>query len=401
MGRLRLLCLVLLLAPGCSPAAPTAPLDDVISIASDFPLVGVFNMVALKEAVAYGVAQSEPIGRYHIGFRSFDDSLAGNPEPVKGAQNVKRMLQDPSVLAMVGPANSPVAAQEIPIASAGKLAMVSPSNTFNCLTLSLPDCPRPERPGGRNNYFRIATPDVVQATAMADFALTTLRLTRVAVLSESGPTDYGRSVASSFSTEFTAQGGTVTLNERYLPTTTDFSDVLNRIAYGHAQAVYVGGFPSRGACRIRAQMRGILPEETYFLGPDALPVPTCIEDAGPAANEQMIATEAVSQPDFKDPRAKSYLKTHSNRDAYVFAAYDCVLILVDAIRRGFEANHGKVPSREQVLAAVATTSGLKGITGTWSFDANGDATAPGISFYRVEGRQWVPWKSGNSRFAPN
>jgi branched-chain amino acid transport system substrate-binding protein len=401
MRRLRLLSLVLLLEAGCSVEAPVANPVDIVSIASDFPLTGVFSTAPLKEAVAFATAQAGPIGRYHLAFRSFDDSLAGVPEPAKGAQNVKRMLQDPSVLAMVGPANSPAAVEEIPVASAGELAMVSPTNTFNCLTLRLPGCQLPRRPGGMNNYFRIAAPDVRQGTAMADFALTSLHLNRVSVLGETGPTDYGPSLANSFSREFTTQGGTVTLNEQYLPTTNDFSDVLNRIAAGKAQAIYVAGVPSFGACRIRAQMRGILPEGTYFLGADALVGQTCITDAGGAANEQMVATEAVSQPNLKDPRAKNYLKSHSNPDADVFAAYDCVLILVDAIRRGFEANHGRVPSREQVLAAVSTTAGLKGITGTWSFDANGDATAPGMSFYQVQGGRWVLWKSNTLGMAPS
>src|SRR5690348_16809551 len=123
MRRLRLLSLVLLLVAGCSVEAPVANPVDIVSIASDFPLTGVFSTAPLKEAVAFATAQAGPIGRYQIAFRSFDDSLAGVPEPAKGAQNVKRMLQDPSVLAMVGPANSPVAVEEIPVASAGELAM--------------------------------------------------------------------------------------------------------------------------------------------------------------------------------------------------------------------------------------------------------------------------------------
>jgi len=183
-----------------------------------------------------------------------------------------------------------------------------------------------------------------------------------------------------------------TQNELYQASTNDFSEVLNRAAISHAQAIYVGGESGSGACRIRAQMAGILPD-AYFLGGDALIASPCISDAGPMANEHMVATVAVPQPDLKDPRAKNYLKAHPNPDVNVFAAYDCALILVDAIKRAVEASHGKVPSREQVLAAVAATSDLKGITGTWSFDSNGDATSPGMSFYRVERGQWVLWKS--------
>src|SRR5262249_44927772 len=132
----------------------------------------------------------------------------------------------------------------------------------------------------------------------------------------------------------------------------------------------------------------------------ALIASPCISDAGPMANDHMVATVAVSQPDLKDPRAKNYLKAHPKPDVNVFAAYDCALILVDAIKRAVEANHGKVPSPEQVLAAGAVNSDLKGIAGTWSFTSNGDATAPGMSLYRVERRQWVLWKSVTVGRAP-
>src|SRR5262245_40258903 len=201
MRLLRLLLVMLLIGVGCSPAMPPANPADVLSIASDFPLSGNFGAGSLSEAVAFAVAQASSVGRYHLAVRSFDDSLAGYPEPVKGAQNVKRMLQDPSVVGMVGPLNSPVAAQEIPTASAGQLPMIAPTTTFNCLTLKLVGCQPPPRPGGRNNFFRIAAPDASQGAAMADYALKVLRLTRVAVLGD-GHT-YGSSLVSGFNPRFT------------------------------------------------------------------------------------------------------------------------------------------------------------------------------------------------------
>jgi branched-chain amino acid transport system substrate-binding protein len=398
MRRLKPLLLVLLIGVGCSSSTPTANPPDVVSIASDFPLSGNFSAASHSEAVAFAVAQASSVGSYHLAVRSFDDSLAGYPDAIKGVQNVRRMLQDPRVVGMVGPHLSAVAAEEIPVASAGQLAMVSASTTFNCLTLRLPGCRLPPRPGGRNNFFRIAATDDSQGAAMADYAFKTLRLTRVAVLRQGDV--YGSSLVAGFDREFTSQGGTVTQNELYQATTNDFSEVLNRAANSHAQAIYVGGTPGYGACRIRAQMAGIL-SDAYFLGGDALIEPPCISDAGRMANEHMVVTVAVPQPDLNDPRAKNYLKSHAKPDVEAFAAYDCALILVDAVKRVVEANHGRLPSREQVLTAVATTAGLKGITGTWSFDANGDATVPGISFHRVQGGRWILWRSDSVGTAPS
>lgn len=391
MRHVTLLLMLVLIGAGCSPVMPKANSPDIVSIASDFPLSGSFSAIPFSEAVAFAVAQAPSVGRYHLAVRSFDDSLSGYPDPVKGGQNVTRMLRDPRILGMVGPELSSVAAEEIPLASGGQLAMVSSSSTDNCLTLKLPGCHRPRRPGGQNNFFRIAATDDTQGAAMADYAIKTLRLTRVAILRQDDNA-YGSSLVAGFNREFQSQGGTVTLNELFLSTTADFSDVLNRAAISNAEAIYVGGGPH--ACRIRAQMAGILPDG-YFLGGDAFLADPCIHDAGRMANEHMVVTMAVPQPNLEDPRAKDYLKSHARPDVDVFATYDCALILVDAIKRAVEANHGLLPSRDQVRNAVATTAGLKGITGTWSFDANGDATVPGISFHRVRGGHWILWKSDN------
>ena len=53
------------------------------------------------------------------------------------------------------------------------------------------------------------------------------------------------------------------------------------------------------------------------------------------------------------------------------------------------ANHGAFPTRPEVLDAVAHTTQFPGLTGTYSFDPNGDAISPMMSVYRVENDQWV------------
>jgi branched-chain amino acid transport system substrate-binding protein len=64
-------------------------------------------------------------------------------------------------------------------------------------------------------------------------------------------------------------------------------------------------------------------------------------------------------------------------------------ILIDAIGRAIDANGGRVPSRSQVIDAVAGTHDFKGTTGTYSFDVNGDATRPPMSIYQVRNGHWA------------
>jgi ABC-type branched-subunit amino acid transport system substrate-binding protein len=48
-----------------------------------------------------------------------------------------------------------------------------------------------------------------------------------------------------------------------------------------------------------------------------------------------------------------------------------------------------MPTRRQVVDAVQATKNLKLSTGTYSFDTNGDATAPVMVVYQVKNGVWT------------
>ena len=77
--------------------------------------------------------------------------------------------------------------------------------------------------------------------------------------------------------------------------------------------------------------------------------------------------------------------------SYTFPAYDCAKILIEAIGRAIDDAGGKMPTREQVRAQVAKTKDYKGATGTYTFDADGDVTAPTMAFWQMKGTpaKWV------------
>jgi branched-chain amino acid transport system substrate-binding protein len=400
--------LLLLIAPACTPDEQSAPkaFKGVISIASDMPLSGQFGAdgLASVEGVRYALERRGTVRGYQLKFAPYDDSLAGLPEPAKGVQNIQRMLADPRVLGMVGPYTSFAAETEIPVANGGELPMVSPSTTVDCLTQVLPSCRTPPRPSGENNFFRLAAPNTTAGAAMAGFALRSLNLHRLAVLSD-GYDDYSDPIATSFSSSFTALGGAVVLRESYTPFTNDFTGVLRRAVQAGAEGLYVAGSTVTGACRIRSQMRSIFPNDAYFLGPDGLVDAPCIRDAGNGADEQVVATIQPAGPRTSDTAARAVVDSFKGRHpdrvgTYTFAALDCALILIDAIRRAIDANGGKLPSRRQVLRAVAATSNFRGVTGTWSFTGAGDATAPRISLYRIHARRWTLWRSVTASGVP-
>ena len=123
------------------------------------------------------------------------------------------------------------------------------------------------------------------------------------------------------------------------------------------------------------------PGDPYFLVNDWVLDSECIAGAGDNANDHMVSTVPEGPTTTTDPDLKPY---GGPGRAYALESYDSAMILIDAIGRAIKANNGKLPNRPQVVAAVAATRDLKGVTGTWSFDANGDATNPVMSYYRVE-----------------
>ncbi len=398
------LSLILLapLATACQTSPPSTGGDEIV-IASDLATTGGNEDfgVPLQQAIELAVRQQGRIAGFKLVFMPLDDTLGSAPSATKGVQNVGRMISDSRVLGMIGPATSKTAYAEIPVANAANLVMLSPSSTNICITLPAPYCsaqPADLRANGTNNYFRIAPPESVQGRAMARYATGTLKLQRVAAFNEW--VDEGEFVIDSFKDELTRGGGTLVLRQTLPSGTLDFTRFLAEARAKGAQAIYaVGGDPSDHLCVAAAQAKSVFPEGVYFLGTDVVVDDAgCIKDALNSADGMVGTLPDVDLTQSRDEAAKTAVEAYRNAfpktsnvglNTYIFAAYDCARLLIDAISRAIEANGGRIPTRLQVLDAVAHTQGFKGVTGTYSFDANGDAVSPLMSISEVQNGGWV------------
>lgn len=368
-----------------------------IIIASDLPVSGAdaSDGIPTQNGVQFAVEQTGSIKGFKLTFKAFDDAVNGTHDPQKGAQNVQQMLSDSKILGMVGPFNSGVAAAEIPVANRGPLAMISPANTNECLTQPLPYCKDPDpkaiRPTGKNNYFRVAAADTFQGPAMADYAYDTLKITKVAVWSDNEI--FGKGVADTFSKEFQKKGGTVVVRQDFdTKTTNDWKPFLTDAKSKGAQGVYAGATSGTKGCIPRAQMAGII--DGPYLTPDGGVNSQCIKDAGSNAANMYgtVAAADASQDPANKATIDAFKAKFSKKDdmgSYTFPAYDCAKILIDAIGRAIDANGGNMPSRQQVVDAVAATKNLKLTTGTYTFDANGDPTQPTMAIFQTKGGDWA------------
>ena len=212
----------------CSVPGFGGPPAPVLKIGVDLPLGGAEGRVATPalDGVRFYVQQHPTLDGFAIELVAKDDSLGGSPEAPLGAANVQALASDPAVMAVIGPFDSSVARDEIPVANQASLAMVSPATSSPCLTkpdyvpaplrpshvaVSCKDAGLPApadlRPSGVNNYFRLAATDDLQGPAAADYAIRSLHLLRVATISDHEA--YGQALAGSFAARFQALGGSI------------------------------------------------------------------------------------------------------------------------------------------------------------------------------------------------
>ena len=120
--------------------------DPDYIIASDFPLQGSSRTQTeqIVAAIRYELEQREwKAGDYNIAYQSCDDATAqaAKWDSGKCSQNANAYAANDAVIGVIGTFNSGCAAIIIPVlneAPDGGIAMISPANTYPCLTVNLP-----------------------------------------------------------------------------------------------------------------------------------------------------------------------------------------------------------------------------------------------------------------------
>jgi branched-chain amino acid transport system substrate-binding protein len=386
-----------------------------IWIASDLPVSGsdASSGLPAQNGANYAVTSIGTVQGYTLHIKNYDDAVNGKHDATKGAQNITDIISNKDILGVVGPFNSGVAAAEIPVANRASLALISPSNTNECLTQPLSYCQSVNKfdpaslrplcantipcPPGKNNYFRIAAPDTFQGPAIADYAYDTLGVKVVAVWDDQEP--FGLGVANNFAKEFQKKGGTVVDRKGFDTSGTaapDFHSWLASAKKDGATAIYAGATSATYGCIPRAEEKGIFdPAQTYYLGPDGIGDAQCLKDSGDQANDHMYASQGAADAT-QNPAASATIakyKAACTADtcygAYTYASYDCAAILIDAIGRAIQANGGNKPTREQVITAMAQTTNFNALSGVISLNNLGDETTPILQIDQNKGGTWV------------
>jgi len=382
--------------------------NTTIKICTDFPVSGAEASAGkpAENGVTLAIEQAnskKTISGYTLVPVHYDDvGASGKHDPDKGASNIRQAIGDALIAGCIGPFNSSVAQSEMPIANQAPLALISPSNTNPSLTKPSYGQTATYRPSGKVTYFRVCATDDKQGPAGADYLYNSLHLTKVYVIDDTET--YGKGIADLFEQEFKKDGGTVLGRQGVdSKTTTDYKPILTAAAALHPDAIYFGGIDNTGGESIAIQMRQVPGLEKVILaGGDGLQTDDMRKTTG-AAGVGTLVTVASVNPD-KLPSAQQFISDFHKRftdpaayGAYSANGYDAGNIMIQAIKRavdGGAANakdssdtDGAKTFRQAVIDQLAKTN-YSGVTGTTTFDENGDTTNRFISIYKLGTSDW-------------
>ena len=380
--------------------APTTPQPagdsskGKVTIAIELPLQGsekaasdpIINGVKLAVKLAGGTA-----GGYAIDIPQsaiYDDALNGAHDPQTGANNMSKIVADPSVVAVIGPLNSSVAKAQIPISNAGGVLQCSPANTNPDLTQGDPAKQLRTKP---NNYIRVVTTDNVQGPAASQYLYDVLKKKSVYVIDDTET--FGKGVADAFAADFTKRGGTVVKHDGAPKTTQDYVSIMTAAKALNPEAIYFGGVTATGGARILKAAVQVGLGDVPFVGPDGIndgsgtTKDSFLNLAGSDAKNSYSTLAGIGDfPGRAQFEVNYKAEYNASPTGYAGTGFACAQVVIDALNRAGKTNPADMKAaREAVrVAGTATDNTYHTIVGDITFDANGDTSQKIVSIYSFD-----------------
>jgi branched-chain amino acid transport system substrate-binding protein len=391
-------------------ALPSASCTDIeyegegepdVLIASDLPLQGSSRTQTLQIVGAIKqvlTSRDWKAGDLNVGYQSCDDSTAqaGKWDPGKCSQNANAYAENQSLYGIIGTFNSGCAAIIIPVlnqAPGGGLAMVSPANTYVCLTEGGPGCaddePDKYYPAGTRNYARVVAHDAYQGAAMAEF-MQAEGTTKLYILNDKEA--YGLGVATNTRNAAEHLGIEVVGFEAWDPKASNYEALMNKIKDSGADGVFLGGLiDENGAQVIKDKVKVLGDNEGVKLYmPDGFTTQQTIDEAGvPNTQGAYFSVAGVPTDEFTGAAADFIAEFEPTLggdpvDPYAVYGAQAASVLLDAI-----ANSAPEYSRADVIAQVFETKVTGGFLGDFEINENGDPSLAsgavvGFTIYKGE-----------------
>lgn len=346
-----------------------SPSGDVILIGHVAPLSGGDAHLGKDNENGARLAADEinAAGGVKLGNKVYRVEIMGEDDkadPREGTLAAAKLV-DAGVVAVVGHLNSGSSIPASKTYAENSVAQISPSSTAIKYTEQ-----------GYKTTFRVVANDRQQGTAMADFAIDSLKAKTAAVVDDR--TAYGQGLADVVEQVLKDHGVKIVAREFTDNKASDFSAILTKIRAVNPDVIVYGGMDdTAGPMAKQIHQLGI---KSPLLSGDGACSPEFIKLAGDGAQNFVCsrAGEAVERlPKGAQFETKYRAKFGTDVQVYSPYSYDAVYVIVDAIHRAGSLD------RAAITAAVAKTD-YDGLTGHISFDDKGDLKNGAISMFRVQ-----------------
>jgi branched-chain amino acid transport system substrate-binding protein len=391
---LAIVLLVLWLA-ACSLFA--APEDKTYRIAAVFPASGLDASIgqAMQRAVDLAVRQNAALGNGYTLAVTHIDEASGSVGP-----DVSAALADSHLMGIVGPFDSQSAAAVMPIVAQNGIVAISPSTTLPGLTQTDQATaeglvPTQLHPKGKPvAFFRLPATDSALGKAAADVARASTQahgLDAHSIFLVDDGTPSANAIAAAYTGELKAKGGSVAGHGTVQMGVADsVQAIVTAIIKAAPDAIfYSGDVPAGAALRNTLTLTGA-PQLTILAAGPIADDPGWSAAVGLPAAAANTAAILPAQDLSALPNAKrfvaDYQAAYPDQDLIPQSAlaYDAAMDEIAAIKSLVTA--GKPITRAAVLSAVTTTK-YTGVTGTLTFDQNGDSTTPaGFALYTCDAK---------------
>lgn len=346
--------------------------EDVIKIGVFEPVTGENGGGGFQEVLGIRYA-NEQYPTVNIGGTEYTielvevDNKSDKTEAVTAAQS----LVSEGVSVVLGSYGSGVAIAAGPIFGDAQIPAIGAS------------CTNPQVTLGKDYYFRVCFLDPFQGTVMANYASQNGCKT-AAIITQLGD-DYSSGLGNFFKKAYTELGCEVVAEEQFQTNQTDFKAILTNIKAANPDIIFAPSSITTAPLIIKqARELGI---EAVIAAGDTWENSTIIENAGDAAEGVVLSTFFDEAEPANDEAAafitgfKEYLKANGQEEiipAVSALGYDAYLSAYKAIEA---AGSTDGPAIRDALAGLS----LDGVTGSISFDANGDANKDMAFIKTIEG----------------
>ncbi len=292
-------------------------------------------------------------------------------KPDKAVSAAQKLIQRDKVIAILGPLWSSPTLAVAPIADKNKIVLLSSGASAPKIT------------DAGDYIFRNEISDAYGAKESAKLYYNA-GFKRIAIIYINN--DYGIGVQDVTEQVYKELGGKITSVEAFEQNAKDFRTQLLKIKRTNPDAILIVSY--KEAILILRQMKE-LGIKKQILGTPLFGDPEIIERTGDAAEGAIYSYYGTFDPKSEEARIKEFLRNFKEKygvepEYYAPIGYDAVKILALAIEKG-----GFKP--EQIKNALYQIKDFPGLSGTTSFDENGDVIKP-VILKTVKNRHFIRYK---------